>query len=163
MGAEYFETTWAGRDATEAFRFCTEEARHLEGHGGYTGTIAEKSSFVLYELPARMTFPKMMKLVRLYEERQWALDEAERMLGAKAAERKRAQARLRKAERAFDKACPDRPLRDLVRRVYNTTEDKWGPAAAFERTGKVAKEFKARNGLKGTRKRVYTFCGHASS
>ena len=37
------------RTVGEAFRACVDNARYEHGHGGYTGTIAEKSSFGLVE------------------------------------------------------------------------------------------------------------------
>jgi hypothetical protein len=45
MGAESFETIAKGRTAKEAFDTAKAEARHWHGHGGYTGTIAEKPGF----------------------------------------------------------------------------------------------------------------------
>jgi len=52
MGAETFVTTrfaFDGITARQAFKDAQEEARHDYGHRGYTGTVAEKQSFV--ELP----------------------------------------------------------------------------------------------------------------
>lgn len=46
MGASEFVTVARGRNAAEAFSRAVEDARHMHGHGGYTGTIAEKSEFV---------------------------------------------------------------------------------------------------------------------
>jgi hypothetical protein len=46
MGAEEFETTGIGDTAGKAFSNAVGEARYEYGHGGYTGTIAEKSDFV---------------------------------------------------------------------------------------------------------------------
>ncbi len=45
MGAEQFTCKARGKTAKEAFRAAVEEARYENGHGGYTGTIAEKSDF----------------------------------------------------------------------------------------------------------------------
>jgi hypothetical protein len=47
MGATAFTVYSLGIDADEAFRAATEDARHEYGHGGYTGTIAEKHSFIV--------------------------------------------------------------------------------------------------------------------
>lgn len=163
MGAEYFETTWAGKEASEAFRFCTEEARHMEGHGGYTGTIAEKGSFKLFHLPARVSFRKLMQWVWLHQDLELAkaaVQDAARYEATTLAV-KQARSRLRKVEAKFGRIPAEH--RALVRNVFDVVDDKWGPAAAFELAGKAAKDFKARNNLKGTRKRVYIFCGHASS
>ena len=46
MGAQDFMVVCAGDTAKLAFDEAVGEARYLHGHGGYTGTIAEKGSFV---------------------------------------------------------------------------------------------------------------------
>lgn len=47
MGADWFETEAYGADAKAAFKTAREEAQCDRGHGGYTGTIAEKHTFKL--------------------------------------------------------------------------------------------------------------------
>jgi len=47
MGATNFTTSAKGRTAEEAFRAAREDACHWHGHGGYTGSIAEKDRLVL--------------------------------------------------------------------------------------------------------------------
>ena len=49
MGACDFDDTGNGATAAEAFRNVTEHARYMHGHGGYTGTIAEKGEYVEYK------------------------------------------------------------------------------------------------------------------
>jgi hypothetical protein len=51
MGAEVFETIAHGSTAKEAFDLAVEEAKYENGHSGYTGTIAEKNSFTMYDGP----------------------------------------------------------------------------------------------------------------
>ena len=43
MGAVTFEVLAFGKTADDAFRNAVEDAKDMHGHGGYTGTIAEKS------------------------------------------------------------------------------------------------------------------------
>ena len=43
MGASTFLTRATGKTAREAFASATSDARYEHGHGGYTGTIAEKN------------------------------------------------------------------------------------------------------------------------
>lgn len=52
MGASDFTARARGRTAGDAFRAAVERARHDHGHAGYTGTIAEKDSFVEIAVPA---------------------------------------------------------------------------------------------------------------
>lgn len=54
MGANTFETMGRGRNAEAAFRTVVDQARHENGHGGYTGTIAEKHRFVMIDGPRRI-------------------------------------------------------------------------------------------------------------
>lgn len=51
MGATNFYVIESGKSAREAFIDARSEACYMEGHGGYTGTIAEKSSFKLSRKP----------------------------------------------------------------------------------------------------------------
>jgi len=52
MGAEVFFNRSSGENAEEAFNKAVEQACYDFGHSGYTGTIAEKDSYVLIRLPA---------------------------------------------------------------------------------------------------------------
>lgn len=47
MGAWEFETYVDGEDATAAFDTARRDAAFEHGHGGYSGTIAEKDSYVI--------------------------------------------------------------------------------------------------------------------
>jgi hypothetical protein len=49
MGAESFANYGTGATVQEAFGAVTQQARYEYGHGGYTGTIAEKRSFHLLD------------------------------------------------------------------------------------------------------------------
>jgi hypothetical protein len=51
MGADSFLVMSYGSTAKEAFNYAVREAQHEYGSGGYTGTIAEKNSFKLIDLP----------------------------------------------------------------------------------------------------------------
>lgn len=49
MGAEQFNHAAHGKTALAAFQAAVKQAQYDHGHAGYTGTIAEKSEFVLIE------------------------------------------------------------------------------------------------------------------
>jgi hypothetical protein len=55
MGAEQFAVKSQGATAEQAFRAAVANARAHYGAGGYTGTIAEKRSFIEVVLPAGLT------------------------------------------------------------------------------------------------------------
>lgn len=52
MGATDFYCVEKGKNAKEAFATAVKDAQFRHGHGGYSGTIAEKSSFVMIAIPA---------------------------------------------------------------------------------------------------------------
>lgn len=52
MGAEVFMQVGKGATAQEAFDAAVKEACYEYGHGGYTGSIAEKTNFTLIEKSA---------------------------------------------------------------------------------------------------------------
>ena len=45
MGATTFSNMSRGETAELAFSTAVQDARYMHGHGGYTGTIAEKGSY----------------------------------------------------------------------------------------------------------------------
>jgi hypothetical protein len=51
MGAVVFYNEVIGKSAKEAFENARENALYANGHGGYTGTIGEKNSFVMIDFP----------------------------------------------------------------------------------------------------------------
>lgn len=51
MGASDFFIISRGKTAEEAFVKAIEKAPYDHGHGGYTGTIAEKNNFVMIKVP----------------------------------------------------------------------------------------------------------------
>jgi hypothetical protein len=55
MGANEFTCRATGKTANDAFAAAKEEARYESGHGGYSGTVAEKSSFKMAHLRAGET------------------------------------------------------------------------------------------------------------
>lgn len=75
MGACTFYLTAMGKDAKEAFRNAVESAKYESGHGGYTGTIAEKDSFTIIYPPASIAQMKDIK-----ERQQAIFDYADKLI-----------------------------------------------------------------------------------
>jgi hypothetical protein len=65
MGAANFEVTGQGETPEAAFRALVTEAQYEHGHGGYTGTIAEKDGFVMVQPIA--TLPGVELAYALYD------------------------------------------------------------------------------------------------
>lgn len=51
MGANTFGNRAKAKTAKEAFELATAAARYENGNGGYSGSIAEKRSFVVISVP----------------------------------------------------------------------------------------------------------------
>ena len=51
MGAATFTTRARGKTADRAFHAAVKQAQYDHGHSGYTGTIAEKHSFIEMKVP----------------------------------------------------------------------------------------------------------------
>lgn len=46
MGADFFITKSTGKTAEQAFKQAVKDAKYEYGHKGYTGSMAEKDSFI---------------------------------------------------------------------------------------------------------------------
>ncbi len=67
MGACDFTATAWGKTAAEAFIRARDHAQWEHGHGGYSGTIAEKGSFALFTAPPRVPVTKLIDWVASVE------------------------------------------------------------------------------------------------
>lgn len=173
MGAVEFEAIGIGRDAREAFIKAVEDAQWEYGHGGYTGSIAEKPSYSLIALPPRISSQKFMDWIGAmvysdhldWEKKELRRLEAERAPRGQGEARRKRKADLRRIIKDAEKEARSVPEehRELVRRACAIWDDKWGPALGWELPASEAREVKKRLGLAGTRKRIFLFCGMASS
>lgn len=109
MGACDFGQIGKGKNVKEAFSRAVEDARYENGHGGYSGSLAEKHDFVLIDdTPAQI-------LARLVEQK-----EADRYI------------------EAFKKRSDDSNSRHfaiseaLLHLQDRRVDDKWGPAGAIK-------------------------------
>lgn len=139
MGAQNFTTTAFGKDAREAFAAAVRDAAHMNGHGGYTGTIAEKSDFVELPTPKRID-PRTF--ITVAENIAFAHDEDERVAQSK-------------------KLPPSH--RSNATHAARLLDDKWGPAACFKLPYKYAQAYREAHDLKGKQGDVFVFFGLASS
>lgn len=140
MGAAEFETWSLGKTVQEAFTRARDDALYWYGHGGYTGTIAEKDGYVLVGKLTSQQAGHLDRYLRFYE--QWD---------------QRTDGRKGRAP----KGIPASVL-PMIQRAYQHWNDKWGPAVAFEVTGSMVSSFKLRSGKKGSHDKLFLFCGLAS-
>lgn len=169
MGATDFSSYGLGKTAREAFSHAQDEARYYHGHGGYSGTIAEKPGYVLVEIPSgvRCSADKFVNLVAQasYEgDADFTYLREDIKYCKTAAERRKIEAQIRKREKSaasfWRKINPK--LVPVVKRAAPIYESKWDECIAIEIKGKEAVEIKSRHGRKGTHDRVFLFAGYAS-
>ena len=102
MGATTFYTQAEGKNADNAFKKTKDDAYYQHGHSGYTGTIAEKPSYVQFKVPDGMTPTQFINAI---ENAANTVDSDE------------------------DEPKADNPV---VRRAAKLFNDKWGPAVCVE-------------------------------
>ena len=75
MGATDFYATGSGMSAKRAFDVAQEKAQYDNGHDGYTGTIAEKSEFVVIQSKPICSHDAMELAEKLIEDRDARIDD----------------------------------------------------------------------------------------
>lgn len=117
MGATNFNTVGVGKTVDEAMTEAQGQARYWHGHGGYSGTIAEKHGFVEFRLPARVTAARFEHVVWAALDESWAAEGARSSGG--------------KAPRTPNIAQLEGWLgTHAARTILEVVDDKWGPAVA---------------------------------
>lgn len=146
MGGTTFLTFQRGDDPHTAYVQAVADAQWMHGHGGYSGTIAEKQGYVLVGLPTGFTAASLFATLQDY----WLEDDD--LIG-------RVDDRWsRKAKRATEKLRKAVGRREADR-MFGVFDDKWGPALAVEVRPRTAEAKRAG----GTGKRVFAFMGWAST
>lgn len=149
MGAASFCNYLVGKDLDKTFMAVTREARYMDGHGGYTGTIAEKYDYInVGTMPPRLTVDRLVNLIWDYEQWLSQKEDYERGVGG-----------VRKSGK---NPVPNH-LQAFVEKVAGPYGDKWGPAVVIELDGTQKSRVKERYGRKGTQDRVWVAIGMASS
>ena len=108
MGATNYVTISKGQNAKDAFSSAYDKAQWDHGHGGYTGTIAEKDSFVEFPRPKGV---RMRTVIKIVHNMTW---DDERII-------------------KLEKKYPKFPVRQMAR----VWDDKWGPSACMELQSKT--------------------------
>ena len=109
MGAMNYENVGKGKTAREVFDRLTDQAKWAHGHGGYTGTIAAKDSYVEFKRPKGMRRATVIKAIRAVESIRYGTDGYPLTIFA---------------ERQF----PSLP----IAKMFAVYDDKWGPSLAIE-------------------------------
>lgn len=182
MGATDFQTYAAGKTPADAFRAARENAQYQSGHGGYTGTIAEKGDFVHVPVPKGITLAGFVKLMDDAEEHvgieylretvRYARQHgqgARKKYGDKTLKQHEAElARAeRRAEQFWTRVRGRGPgVEQALRRALEVGgwgSDKWGPALCLGPvTGKLLQERLQYVSALSRGHRLYLFRGIAS-
>ena len=148
MGACSFSSEASGPDYQAAFRAARAHAQHMSGHGGYTGTIAEKNHAAF---AGRFTGKQIDRILRLANQVE---DRTAREQGKADRDSQKRKLPYRTVRHDFSKV-PEK-LRLAVEATVASYADKWeSPALAFEIAGQST-------GRGSKRVNVYLFVGIAS-
>ena len=109
MGGSEFMNVGKGQTALIAFDKVVEQAQWEHGHGGYSGTIAEKRSIVLFPRPKGMRAKTVVDAVHVISRIGFDDDGN--------AETATVQAKYPKLDIAW---------------MFEVYDDKWGPSLAIE-------------------------------
>ena len=122
MGACNFSVLAVGQDARQAFYRAVADAQWEYGHGGYTGTIAEKGDYVVLKPPKDMDPVLFAQMVQSYwpgrPKSEWCPEGEPESCGYNG----------ELAEKWNELSDTDK---NAVREAYQATEDKWGPAGCI--------------------------------
>lgn len=156
MGASTFSTVSFAATASVAFRDATDNARYECGHGGYTGSIAEKYEFQTFTLPARVSTSKAYRWVSLFITAKYLKNDSTRSWNSDA-DRKR-------SARDSVKATAKIPAqhRAWVASIAAISDEKDTPAVCFKMGTTEARAWKKSHGYAGKRGDVFFFFGTAS-
>jgi len=61
MGADQFVNHASGMSVQTAFSDAVKDAQYEHGHGGYSGTLAEKSTFKLFAMPEGLSKDELLE------------------------------------------------------------------------------------------------------
>ena len=123
MGAEEFFQVEAGKDAREAFNRAVEQAQWEHGHGGYSGTLAEKGSFIELRVPSGVepaTFANMVSAYWPGSDGSFTDPSPESCGGTW----------NQKLNATFTELSDTD--KNAVRKAYQAIQDKWGPAGCID-------------------------------
>ncbi len=177
MGGSYDDTKVLGRTPEQAFDTAHRDSQWENGHGGYSGTLAEKDGATFIGvLPARITPERFVQLTRQW----WAYEHdgfwteavyetVEETFVSWTDNKEHTTTRknfVRMAKHRSDprpKHLQTREFTSKLQQWENVSNDKWGPAAIVQLNTADSRKYKAINNAKGKRVNAYYIGGTCSS
>lgn len=156
MGAWEFYTIALGRNLEDAFTAAQEQARWEHGHGGYSGTIAEKPGAVL--VGATGDPDRFHRLVLEAGQGKYRIGKDGHYREVRGS-RDKALLVLQEWLNRYGTLKVRPPT---AQEVVDLHYDKWDECIAVEVTGKRAVTVKRERGRAGTHDKVFAFTGYAS-
>lgn len=141
MGGSGFSTVVHGKNAEEAFSSARDDAKWEHGHGGYTGTIAEKHEYRLFQAPDGVSSQDLEAMV--WSQCTFVEVEISREEWLKPHPGVGLRSRGDKYYRVETKPMPDQH-EALVARMQAVAHDKWGPCVGVELSGAELAEARER-------------------
>ena len=123
MGASDFDMCIGGKSVADAFENAVKDALYWHGHGGYSGTIAEKDGYKEFVIPAGMTSEDFLDLLARAES-----ETVHVVYGGDDDYARRAKA---EAKEHWDKLVKLMGGESQAHEIKNTYDDKWGPAVCW--------------------------------
>ena len=173
MGAIELSVDCIGKTVDEAYKDQVDHDLYEYGHGGYTGTLAEKDGFILIPRPPRYTAEKVEATFWLADSYYWWLEwgsrpETRPAKGGKAAldllkkwyPKGDLDARGRGAGMTMQSWMVGGLIVDWEYLLRSVLDEKWGPALAIEQS--PAERKRRWNNLPRGHK-TWTFFGLAST
>lgn len=127
MGACEFNNVAVGSNVDEAFSRTVQDAQYEHGHGGYSGTIAEKGSYRLFPLPD-ITGASPYAIADFVVSGIYGVEDGEPWEIVSYS-----STVIDGRYQTTSTPIPESQRR-VLRAIHDAVDDKWGPAGAFDIT-----------------------------
>lgn len=171
MGAVLDQAYGAGTTSADAFRRMVDHALWEHGHGGYSGTMAEKHEAVYCcQLPARFDPNRWDDLAQAWHDyKKYGTWEERKKVeaGPDDDEWKQRYGVWKTIKHRTDprpKHLRNGEIASQLEKYWQYRDgDKWGPAACVRLNTQDERRYKKEHGLAGTHAKVFYFIGYCSS
>lgn len=169
MGAQWDDGYAIGATFTKAMHQLITDKQWEHGHGGYSGTLAEKSEDAVFcgTLPPRVTSTQFDLIAERWaaykEDGKWE-DRVKIPLGEDEPSWKQNWRTVNRRKDPRPNALKNQAGASMLEKWWLYRDgNKWGPAAAIRLNDRETREYKRSRGRLGTRDKVWYVAGYCSS